>query len=408
MNVLIKILNAIAKEHWPKLLYPLFVTLAVAVICPIIIAITGLDGGKAITEPSGGKTMIYVKIILAIAILSPILRPLYVYRSAGSGPRALAQWWYSAIPVMIISAIILVLGVSEDTRPIGVALGLIINTVALLIIGVYAFSTRFLYAALIEAPTSADVDVADSEVNAKKVFRVILAILAWEWAAAWFFVTFSPQLTPAMGIIAILSLGIIVFTSYSLGLSGDTGQRILMYGAIATFMIICLVLIDRAIQNKQVSQFFLGGYIGNSLKNPMSSGAIGIVAWITILVFIDLTGTTISWALQEKVKNKEIRTFTLVIDVTLVVYLVGNWIISKKFSMEESIEKLLSHMDNSAAVTQLPEDIRILLILGAVVGTIASCATAINCIRKTNIPVRSIAVFTFCALILYYFVFRQV
>jgi len=403
MNVLIKILNAMAKEHWPKLLHPLFITLATAVICPAIIVITGLDGGKVIT---------FVKIILAIAVLSPLLRPLLIHRynrTASSTSRInLAQWWYSAIPVIIVTAAILLMGVPEDTRPIGVALGLIIGTVALLVIGVYAFSVRFLYAALIEAPTSAHIDVADSEVEAKKVFQVILAILAWEWAAAWFFVTFSPQLTPAMGIIAVLSLGIIVFTTYSLGFSGETGQKILMYGSIAVFIIICLVLTDRAIQSDKLSGFFLAGYIGKSLKDPMSGGAIGIIGWITIIVFIDLMGTTISWALQNVLKNKEIRTFTLVVDVTLVVYLVGNWIVSQGFSVKKSIEGLFSHMDRYAAVTQLSGDIRILLILVAVVGTIASCATAIVCIRKTDIPVRSVAVFTSCALVLYYLVFRQV
>lgn len=397
MNVLIKILNAMAKEHWPKLLHALFVTLAAAIICPVIVIITGLDG----------NAMTFVKIILAIAVLSPILRPLCIYRynrsaAAGSGNVALAQWWYSAIPVMIVAATILLLGIFKDTRPIGVTLGLIIDTVALLVIGVYAFSARFLYAALVEATTSADVDVADSEVNAKKMFQVVLAILAWEWACAWFFVTFSPQLTPAMGIIAVLSLGIIVFTSYSLGFSGATGQKILMYGAIAAFTIICLVLIDRAVQSDEVSKFFLGGYIGNALKNPTTG--IGVLGWITIIVFIDLISTTISWAMQEKVKDKVIRVYGLVVEITLVVYLIGSWIVSTGFSVGKAIQRLSGVME--PYTTDLPVEARIALIIGAIVGIVGSCAAGIICIRKADIPARSVAVFTLCALVLYQFVFR--
>ncbi len=389
MDIVVHILNALARKHWPKFVHILLATLAGAVICPIVVIFTALGEGYA---PGITK-------FLAAVILLGI--PAILFYRADWNPKNISRWWYVAIPSMVITAVILLLGISNETRPMGIALGLIINTVAILIVGVCAFSQRFLYA-MTEAASSAKIDYADSEVEAKKVFRVALAILAWEWFGAWYLVTFSPQLTITTGIAAILSLGIIVFTSYSLGFSGKTGQKILMYSAAAAFTIISLVLVDRAIESEVVSKFLLGGYLGSALKNQSK---IGIVGWITIIVLMDLMSTTISWALQEKVKNKVIRIYGLVLEITLVVYLVGNWIVSTGFSVGDSIRQLSLLMD--PYTTDLPPNIQIPLILGAVVGVIGSSATTVICIKKAdNIPARSVAVFILCALVLYQLVFK--
>ncbi len=388
MNIVIKIMDAIVKEHWPKLLHVLFATLAGAVIFPIAVVLTSLGGNE--------RSPAILKLVIAIALLIPLLWPLKKFWSTGD-IRAVSHCWYSIAPVAIIIAAILLLGLSEQTRPLGITLGLILDTVAVLIIGIFAFCQRFLYAALVEAPSSAKVDLADSEVEAKKVFRVVLAILAWEWFGAWYLVTFNSQLTVTTGIIAILSLGIIVFTSYSMGFTGQTGQKILMYSATAAFVVISLVLIDKAINDKALSEFLLGGYFGSALKHQTK---IGIVGWITILVLIDLIGVTIAWLTQKLIISK----LTFVAVMTLTVYLVGNWIVSTGFSLKDRINEISDYLDPHTAT--LPSNICITLILASIVGAIASVAGAITGIKKGELPAVSLAIFSICALVLYQLVLK--
>ena len=390
MNVLIKILNAIVKEHWPKILHVLLATLAGAVIFPITVVLTGLNGND--------WTPIFIKVFIAIALLVPLGWPLRTAWEAGT-IKAVSQYWYSTAPVMVVTAVILLLGILDTTRPLGIALGLIIDTVAVLIIGVYAFCQRFLYAALLEAPSSAHVDLADSEVNAKKVFRVVLAILAWEWFGAWYLVTFSPQLDATTGIVAILSLGIIVFTSYSMGFSGDTGQKILMYSAATVFTVLSLVLIDRAIENATVSRFLLGGYIGQTLKNPTGQGSIGLIGWITILIFLDLVGVTIAW-IQQKIW---ISKLTFVMVMTLAIYLVGSWIATTGFSLRKAIDQITLVLNPS--IQNLSNDIATGLLVAGLVGIVAAAATTIHSIKEGKLPAASLAMFSLSAFVVYELVF---
>lgn len=359
---ILRVIRAIAADRWPKVLYVFLIALAAAVICPLIVVIAGLR--------DDGWSSIIVKLVVVIAVLIPLARPLATYRY--SGRVALSSRWHCAIPIMLITAVMLLLGVFETTRPLGVLIGLIANSIAILVVGVYAFSIRLIYAITVEAPTSANVDVADADIDAKAVFRVVLAILAWEWFAALFFVAFSPQLTITIGMLAIVSLGIVALTGYSLGFKGELGQKILMYGAIAVFVGISLVMTDRLLNNDSFTGFISSGYIGRQIKNagqpqqtvqtPQAAQApqaaeksapakkMGVFGWIFFLVLIVVVGrlgTHIAGKDKDGKDRDIICQVSVLIALILAFYLLGSWIASWQ-------DHFLVHIGNMAKEIFMP------------------------------------------------------
>ncbi len=393
MNTIFKILHALATKNWPIALRVFLIGLLCAAIYPVITVITGLDGTA--------WSPFVVKIILALGCVAGGLILLWKYAWKWS---VLPQWSRCAIPIACIATIMLICGAIPPLRSLGVALGLVASSVGLLVIAIYVFSARLLYAAFIEAPSSADVDLADAEIPAKEVFRTILAILAWEWFGAWYLTTFSSEITMATGIFAFFSLGIVVLTSYSLGYKGETGRKVLMYSALTAFILLSFILLDRMILGGMDMHgnitFLTSGYIGGKLKaQGISTSQIGVVGWIAILVFLDLAGVAIAWATEKPLISK----LTFAIIATLSVYLAGSWITLKGFSMKKSIETLTAFLSDD--VRGLSHDITIALTLGAIVGGIACIAGAITAIRRENFPAWSMAGLSIALFVLYQLVF---
>ncbi len=395
MDALIEFLHNVAAHEWTRALRIFLLALAAAVVCPVIIVMTGLGGDSASWSP------LVIKTILILGVLCPLLWPLTIYRynSITAGHHvAISEWWYCAIPVIVITAVILFFGIFETTRPLGIALGLVINSVAVLVIGVYAFSGRLIYAITVEAPTSAEVRVADAEIPAKAMFRTVLSILVWEFAMAWYLTAFNGQLTIRTGMFAILSLVIIALTSYSLGLKGELGQKILMYGAITIFVGILLLLVDKLLNDQTFTDFLTSGYIGSQLKSLKTSD-IGIVGWIAILIFIDLMGTTIAYWTEKLV----IRHTTFAIVMTSTIYLVGTWITTTSFSLELVIKKITAALN--PAIQTLSNDVVIVLLLAAIVIAVASAVAMIHRIHAGSFPAVPTALFALATFAFYQLLF---
>ncbi|MEK7075061.1 MAG: hypothetical protein AAB968_04830 [Patescibacteria group bacterium] len=366
MDLIIKILHAAVKKNWPIALRIFLIGLLCAIAYPILTVLAGINGNAL--SPA------IIKVVLALACVVTSAAILWQWQWMWN---TLPQWWRSGIPLLGVAAIMLLCGAIPPVRSLGVGLGMIMSSMGLFIVAAYAFMTRFLYAALIEAPTSAETDVADAELPAKAVLRTILAILAWEWFGAWYLTTFSPQITMTTGLFAFFSLGIVVLTSYSLGYKGETGQKILLYGAITALILLSLILLDRMIQQGDVSNFLTSGYFGSELKRMgISKSTIGVVGWIAILLFIDLTGTAIAWATQKMF----IRHLTFAMVIALGAYLMGNWIVAEEFSMKKSIETLTAFL--APNVRNLSKDVMLALTLGGIAGSVVCTAGIVTGIKK--------------------------
>ena len=358
MNRLIAFIHNIATYGWSGLLRVFLIALMAAVLFPIVTVIAGLDDYTAVkvANSSGqltslGNDYTAVKVLLILVALAPIAWLLIRYWRTGSLP--LSQWWQCAIPMMIGTVVILLLGIFETTRSLGVMLGLLVDSIAVLIIGAYAFSTRLIYAITVEAPTSAEVDVADAEIHAKAMFRTILSILVWEWFIAWYLIAFNAQLNMKTALFAFVSLIIITLTSYSLGLKGELGQKILMYGAITVFVGVSIVMVDRLLNNPEFTGFMTSGYIGSQLKDagqpqqaapapkvaapqiPQPAGKpapvkMGVFGWMFILLLIVVLGR-IGTQLSGK---PDVCRISVAIALLLALYLVGALIVSEVSSWE--------------------------------------------------------------------------
>ena len=358
MNRLIAFIHNIATYGWSGLLRVFLIALMAAVLFPIVTVIAGLDDYTAVkvANSSGqltslGNDYTAVKVLLILVALGPLAWFLMQYRRTGGLP--LSQWWQCAIPMMIGTVVILLLGIFETTRSLGVMLGLLVDSIAVLIIGAYAFSTRLIYAITVEAPTSAEVDVADAEIPTKAMFRTILSILVWEWFIAWYLIAFNAQLNMKTALFAFVSLIIITLTSYSLGLKGELGQKILMYGAITVFVGVSIVMVDRLLTKTEFTDFMTSGYIGSQLKDagkpqqatpppqvadpPMSQSTgksaptkMGVFGWMFILLLIVVLGK-VGAQLSGK---PDVCRISVAIALLLALYLVGASIASEISSWE--------------------------------------------------------------------------
>lgn len=309
LDFIVDILHAAVKKHWPIALRIFLIGLLAAAVYPIITVLAGIDGDA--------WSPVIIKIMLALACIAAGVTALWQWQWKWN---TLPQWWRSIIPLLGVAAIMLLCGIVPSMRSLGVGFGLMMSSMGLLIIASYAFIGRFLYAALIEAPTSAEVDVADAELPAKEVLRTILAILAWEWFGAWYLTTFSPQMTMATGMIAFFSLGIVVLASYALGYKGETGVKILMYGALAVFIILSLVLLDRMVQQGDVTNFMTRGYMGGQIKSATTNWLM----WFVICCAIVVAGRIGSY-----ITDKDIVCIVAIyVVIVLVISLIANWMIS--------------------------------------------------------------------------------
>lgn len=322
MDLIIKILHAAAKKNWPIALRIFLIGLLCATVYPIVTVLAGIDGNA--------WSPIIVKFILALACIAAGAAVLWQWQWMWS---TLPQWWRDGIPLLGVAAVILICGAMPSVRSLGVGLGLVMSSAGLFIIAAYAFVTRFLYAALIEAPTSAEADVADSELPAKAVLRTLLAILAWEWFGAWYLTTFSPQITMTTGLFAFFSLGIIVLASYSLGYKGETGQKILLYGALTAMIILSLVLLDRMVQQGDMTNFLTSGYVGRELKITETISDTGIVSmsrnwlmWFVLCCFIIIAGRIGSYITEKDI----VCIIAIYIVIVLIIYLITSWMIAVK------------------------------------------------------------------------------
>ena len=338
VKIFIKILHATASDNWPKALHIFLLALAAAILCPMLAVLAGLNGESA--SPT------IVKVILLLAALAPLSWPLYVYRyNRAARGIELSPYWHSIIPVSVFSAVVLGLGIFEATRPLAMLMSLVVNSIAVLAIGAFAFSARLIYAIGVEAPTSASVDVADAEIPAKAVFRVALAILAGEWFLAWYFIAFSAQLTVFTGTLVLCSMVIIVLTSYSLGIKGDVGQKILMYGAATVFTGISLLFVDRLLINKSVIDFLTFGYVGKQFAT------LGVLGWTVILVLIVAAGRFGTYLAGQDKDGKDrdiICRVSVLIAALLACYLVGSWIMSWP-------DPILFHVQGAAKTILIPQ-----------------------------------------------------
>lgn len=130
-------------------------------------------------------------------------------------------------------------------------------------------------------------------------------------------------------------------------------------------------------------------------RDYVKSLKIGIVGWIAILVFLDLAGIAIAYK-QEK---KWISKLTFAIVMTFAIWLIGNWISSTTFSLQEVIEKITLVID--IPNRNLSTDITIALILTAIIGAVASVATAVNALKEGILPAKSVAIFALSSFVLY-------
>ena len=348
MDTIIKILHAITKKHWPIALHVFLIALLCAAIYPIVMIVAGINGDGS---------SLWIKIILMLGCVAVGTRILPGRSSMGwmCGWSALPQWQRCAVPFIISIAVILILGAIPPSRPLGIAISMIISSVGVLVIAVYAFCTRFLYAAFVEAPSSKKADLADSEEPAKEVFRTILAILAWEWFAAWYLITFSPTISVTTAMIAFFSLGIVALTSYSLGFKGETGQKVLLYGALGIFIAVSLVLVDKTVQEGHLKKFLTSGYIGSQFtpdktqaqqekmqkvsplpqkteddktkdtkKSPESANEkIGILGWMIIFAIIIILGRMLAYSTG----NAIFFIIAIYIIILLTIYFAGRWVV---------------------------------------------------------------------------------
>ena len=316
MDLIIKILHAAVKKNWPIALRIFLIGLLCAIAYPILTVLAGINGNAL--SPA------IIKVVLALACVVTSAAILWQWQWMWN---TLPQWWRSGIPLLGVAAIMLLCGTIPPVRSLGVGLGMIMSSMGLFIVAAYAFMTRFLYAALIEAPTSAETDVADAELPAKAVLRTILAILAWEWFGAWYLTTFSPQITMTTGLFAFFSLGIAVLTSYSLGYKGETARKILLYGAITALILLSLILLDRMIQQGDVTNFLTSGYIGRELKvTETVPSSRNWLMWFVLCCSIIIAGRIGSYFTEKDI----VCIVAIYIVIVLVIYLIASWMIAVK------------------------------------------------------------------------------
>lgn len=146
----------------------------------------------------------------------------------------------------------------------------------------------------------------------------------------------------------------------------------------------------------------------SATENGKPSEPIGIVGWLAIIIFFDLAGTTLAWAVQNPEKPESslwIRHMTFAISIALGVYLVGDWISAQGFSMKESIKKLTAFF--ALDVHGLSHDIAIALTLAGIVGVVGFTAGAVNRIRKGSFPAGYIAGLSLSLFVIYQLVFTN-
>ena len=269
IDFLIAILHATVKDKWPVALRIFVSALIGALTIPIVMIVANFDYSAI------------VKILMALILLTPLSPPILKLKQG----QDISPWWYGIAPVMILSGLLLILGSWESTKSLEILIGLIANSVAILVIGIYAFSVRLTYAITIEAPTSPENKdtVANADEKAMAVLRAILAGLVFECFLVWYLIAFSAHLTAFIGVLAMLSAVIAAVTSLSLGHSGTKGLTILMYGMWALFIGITILMIDRLIADTTFINFLTSGYIGSKLK-------AGSLVWIFVFMLIVALG----------------------------------------------------------------------------------------------------------------------
>lgn len=277
MDAVVKILHAIAVNQLSTIRRVFLVALACAVVYPMVTIITSLDGDSF--------TPFLLKFFLVLILVGTGIFPLWKWQWKWS---ALKPWLRHAIPIIFGAAILLFGGMIHPVRPLAVIISLLIASLGLLIIAVFCFSGRLLFALLIEATTSSEVAAADAEIPAKEVFRMMLGILAYEWFIAWFVITFSPQLTITTTTLAFLICGIVILTSYSLGFKGELGKTILFWSGLGILLILSLVLVDRMIEQGDLGEFFTKGYVGKELKSKTGTDSF-------LKKAVDISHHTMEW-----------------------------------------------------------------------------------------------------------------
>jgi len=369
--------------------------LCMALLCAIAYPVISLVAGSG-------------NIVLKLIVLLPFIAyPVFLIVQGWRTGQWLA-WWQSwsmwgrcGFIVMIPTGLILITAFLD--ADIAVAIGLMMSSVSIIVIGVYAFVGRFLYAALVEAPSSGEITVGDAEVPAGTMFRSVLAILAWEWFAAWFFTAFHPQMTIHTATIAFMSFGITAIASYALGVSANKGLRWLMYGSLIVFIAIFAVHIDQALKNPLFVDYLQSGYIGSYIKNNITLkqifSSMGLIEWIPTIVFLDLLGVTIAWYKQKEWISK--ATFALL--ATLITYLLAAWVASTGFSLTDYIAKLTAFFDQD--ITRLPRDVMVALVSAGIIGAVAGTVGTVHQIIKGWWPLWPIAGFSLASFLLYQLVF---
>lgn len=160
------------------------------------------------------------------------------------------------------------------------------------------------------------------------------------------------------------------------------------------------------------SQFILDHTPKNLIaatRDYLKSLKVGIVGWIAILVFLDLGGIAISWAIQDP-KNPEwslfISKLTFAIVMTLGVYLIGTWIVSTDFSIKEVIEGItISLAPSVEKAKELHHDIIIAITLGSIVAVAGFTAGAVTGIKKGGFPAWCLAGLSLAIFVLYQLLF---
>ncbi len=395
----IRLLRAIGSRHWSIALRIFYIGLLCSFVYPPVVALTAITGSASNA----------LKIILIIAIAAEcanVIRRIQRRISSRPAPpspsptprapipgRPVSQWqqlplWErSALPIVISAGILLLFGLIPGLRSVSITIGMIAATIGLLVVGVYAFSARLLYAIFVEASTSPNVLVADAELPAKDVFRTILGIVAWEWAAAWFITTFNPELTASIGLFAFLTLGIAIASSYALGFKGKTGLQFLLYGAIMLFVVLAMILLDRMIQQGDIVTFVTSGYVGTALKNSITPlRQPGLIGWVIIVAAIYLTGVTIAWKFDRMIIAK----ITGVGVILLVLGLVGDWLLSPATGVWFSDTTAEVTQKIAPSVKKLPQDIVTGLIVSSLAGILASCGLILSGIVKMQSSARTV------------------